>query len=167
MFNLEALRPDEYLDSIQNIDFDELKCKGIIGLLFDIDDTILPRREGVLSPLLYNFFEDLKDQGFNILLLSNNFNPKRVQKIAQELQVPYLATVYKPLSSGYKKAMKILSLKPAQIAAIGDQLFMDIWGGNNVYMHTILVKPISSETKWYRKLMRQAERFVLGKLELV
>lgn len=166
MFNIEALRPDEYLDTIQNIDFEELKNKGIIGLLLDIDDTILPRREKVLSPMIYHFFEELKDQGFNILLLSNNFNPKRVQKIAQELQLPYLATVYKPLSFGYKKAMTILNLKTAQIAAIGDQLFMDILGGNLMGMRTILVKPISEEIKWYRKLMRQAEQWVLSKLDL-
>lgn len=166
MFDLEIFRPAEYLDSIRNIDFHSLKEKGVKGLLFDIDDTLLPRRETALSPLLYNFFEELKGQGFKILLLSNNFSPPRVEKFAGELNIPYLATVFKPLPFGYRRAMKRLGLLPREIAVIGDQLFMDILGGNRMGMHTILVKPISQEIKWYRKLMRIAEQWVLAKLEL-
>lgn len=166
MFDLETLRPREYLDSIQNIDFAGLWEKGIRGLVFDIDDTILPRRKETLNPLVYNFFENLKDQGFKILLLSNNFSPSRVKKFAKELDLPCLAPVFKPLASGYKKALNILGLEANEIAAIGDQLFMDILGGNRVGMYTILVKPLSEELVWYRKLMRRIEQLALAKLEL-
>ncbi|NQU18185.1 MAG: YqeG family HAD IIIA-type phosphatase [Candidatus Saganbacteria bacterium] len=166
MFDLGILRPNQYLDSIQNIDFAGLKEKGIKGLLFDIDDTIIARRSDVIGPMLFNFFENLKDQGFSVLLLSNNFNPGRVERAANELKLPFLATVFKPLSFGYKKALRILNLHSPEVAVIGDQLFMDILGGNRMEMHTVLVKPISREIAWYRKIMRFAEQWVLSRLAL-
>ena len=34
--------PDEYLDSTYEIDFDSLYAQGYRGLLFDIDNTLVP-----------------------------------------------------------------------------------------------------------------------------
>ena len=163
---LEQFRPKKYLDSIQKIDFRSLKEEGIIGLLFDLDDTILPRRSSILGPLTYNFFDDLKERGFKISLLSNNFNSSRVEKIAKELGISNINYAFKPLSSGFNRAVRMFNLKPSQIAVIGDQLFMDVWGGNNAGMYTILVKPQSEEVIWFRKLMRTAEQWMLEQLDL-
>ena len=163
---LEQFRPRKYLNSIKSIDFSALKEQGIRGLLFDLDDTILPRREKVLNPMTYHFFDSLKEQGFKICILSNNYNPKRVKNIARELGIYYITYAFKPLPTGFNRAAEMLKLKPSQIAVIGDQLFMDIWGGNLAQMYTILVKPISQEIRWYRQLMRMAEDWVLEQLEL-
>lgn len=166
MFDLEIFRPKEYLDSIRNIDFDTLKQKGIEGIILDLDDTLLPRRDYTLNPLTYNFIEGIKDRGFKICILSNNFSPQRVEKFARELNLPCVTLAFKPLLFGYNRAIQILGLSKRRIMAIGDQLFMDIWGGNRAGLYTILVKPIGTEIKWYRKLMRQAEQGVLARLEL-
>ena len=42
MFN--CFFPDEYLDSTYVIDFDRLYEQGYRGLLFDIDNTLVPRQ---------------------------------------------------------------------------------------------------------------------------
>ena len=63
--------PDEYLDSTYVIDFDSLYAQGYRGLLFDIDNTLVPhgapadKRACVL-------FSHLKELGFKCCFLSNN-----------------------------------------------------------------------------------------------
>ena len=39
---VERFYPDEYLDSTYSIDFAELAKKGYRGVLFDIDNTLVP-----------------------------------------------------------------------------------------------------------------------------
>ena len=34
--------PDQYLDSTYQIDFEQLYAKGFRGILFDIDNTLVP-----------------------------------------------------------------------------------------------------------------------------
>ena len=40
---LHMFYPDEYLDSTYEIDFDLLYKKGYRGVIFDIDNTLVPR----------------------------------------------------------------------------------------------------------------------------
>lgn len=68
---LEKFFPDEYLDSTYSIDFERLYREGIRGIIFDIDNTLVPhgapadeRAEGL--------FQRLKEMGFSCCLLSNN-----------------------------------------------------------------------------------------------
>ena len=42
--------------------------------------------------------------------------------------------------------MTRLGAAPEQTAIVGDQIFTDIWGGNNAKVLTILVKPIQFGT---------------------
>jgi predicted HAD superfamily phosphohydrolase YqeG len=40
------------------------------------------------------------------------------------------------------RAAMLLGIKCNEIAAVGDLIFNDIYGGNRINMYTILVKPI-------------------------
>ncbi len=40
----EKFYPDIWMDSTYEIDFDELYKKGYRGLIFDIDNTLVPHR---------------------------------------------------------------------------------------------------------------------------
>ena len=55
----------------------------------------------------------------------------------------------------------LLGIKCNEIAAVGDQIFTDIYGGNRINMYTILVKPIDKKEILFVKLKRHIERFVL------
>ena len=52
MFN--CFFPDEYLDSAYGIDYEKLYREGYRGLLFDIDNTIVPHGKILLSMFLYS-----------------------------------------------------------------------------------------------------------------
>ena len=59
--------------------------------------------------------------------------------------------------------MKILELKPENIAVVGDQIFTDVYGGNRSKMFTILTKPIDTRDIWLTRLKRPFEKIVLKK----
>ena len=85
---LEMFYPDEYLDSTYNIDFEEWYQRGYRGILFDIDNTLVPHgapaddRAKVL-------FERLRSIGFQCCLISNNQLP-RVKPFADEVGAMFL-----------------------------------------------------------------------------
>lgn len=162
---IEYCRPKEYLDSIYQIDFNALRKKGIKGIILDLDETLLPREMLEISPVLFSFIENLKELGFSIFLISNSSKEARVEHVGKTFNIPYMTQAFKPLPFAYETAKKKLNLLPHEIAVIGDQLFMDILGGNLARMYTILVKPMNPEKIWIRKLMRQGEQWVLNKLE--
>lgn len=163
---LEIFRPKEYLDSIYQIDFSKLKSKGIKGLILDLDETLLPREMLDITPVLFSFIEGLKDKGFSIFLLSNSIHEARVEYVGKTFNIPFSVFAMKPLPFAFENAKKKLGLNTNEVAVIGDQLFMDIWGGNLAKMYTIMVKPMTPEKIWIRQLMRETEKYVLDRLEL-
>ncbi len=162
---IEKLRPKEHLESIYQVDFKALKEKGIKGLILDIDDTLLPRQMIEISHVLLTFIERLKDLGFSIFLLSNNFSKDRVEHVGKILGAPYSTFSMKPFPFAFNSACKKMELMPKEVAVIGDQLFMDILGGNIIGAYTILVDPMSTETLILRQWMRKAEKLMLQHLE--
>lgn len=162
---IEYCRPKEYLDSIYQIDFGALRKKGIKGIILDLDETLLPREMLDISPVLFAFIEGVKDKGLSIFLMSNSTRAARVEHVGKTFNIPFMTQALKPLPFAYEKVMKKLNLLPHEIAVIGDQLFMDILGGNLAKMYTILVKPMNPEKMWIRQLMRDAEKWVLDRLE--
>ena len=103
---LEKFFPDEYLDSTYSIDFERLYREGIRGIIFDIDNTLVPhgapadeRAEGL--------FQRLKEMGFSCCLLSNN-QFERVSSFNKNIQVHFIEDAHKPGRKNYLKAMELM-----------------------------------------------------------
>jgi HAD superfamily phosphatase (TIGR01668 family) len=161
---LEACRPRAVVKDIREIDFPALKARGITALLFDIDDTLLPRAVNDVSPDLFERITALKQDGFRLCLTSNSRHPLRVKYIGDTLGVPAISFGFKPLPFAFRHSLEILKSKPEETAMIGDQLFMDILGANLVGLQTIFIWHKIPETFTPRIWMRQAEDWVLAKL---
>ena len=69
------LYPDEYLDSTYSIDFDQLYKEGYRGIIFDIDNTLVPHGAPADERAI-SLFTHLKELGFHCMLLSNNKEPR-------------------------------------------------------------------------------------------
>ena len=67
---LEMFYPDEYLDSTYSIDFERLYQKGYRGILFDIDNTLVPHGAPA-DDRAKALFARLKKIGFRCCLISN------------------------------------------------------------------------------------------------
>ncbi len=155
--------PDMYFENIFKVNYKKLKKIGIKCLLFDLDNTISPAKDVVLSEKVKLLFDDLK-KDFKIILFSNNF-PRRIKKFGEYYDVSIACVALKPLPYKYKKMLKKYGFLKKEVATIGDQLLTDINGGNNIGITTILVNPISKEDGKSTFLNRKIENKIFKLLE--
>ena len=101
---MSFLYPGEYLESTYVIDFDKLYKDGYRGIIFDIDNTLVPHGAPADERAIL-LFNHLKEIGFSCMLLSNNKEP-RVKGFNDAVGVQYMHKAGKPKPSGYKKAME-------------------------------------------------------------
>ncbi|MMZ67030.1 hypothetical protein D1872_295720 [compost metagenome] len=61
--------------------------------------------------------------------------------------------------------MKLMELTPEQTIMVGDQMMTDVFGGNRMKLHTVLVLPISEQDEgWTTRINRRLERIALTQL---
>lgn len=136
------LVPKLVLRSIDEIDGGTLAARGIRLLLSDLDNTLVPY--GVPEPddRLRAWTESLRQNGIDLFILSNSRKPDRTRRFSEALGVPFLGHSGKPKRASFFKVMERMGADPESTAIVGDQIFTDIWGGNNAGITTILVSPI-------------------------
>ena len=155
-----CLFPGEYLDSTYDIDFDKLYKEGYRGVIFDIDNTLVPHGAPADERAI-SLFNHLKELGFSCMLLSNNKVP-RVKMFNDAVHVNYMYKAGKPKPAGYKKAMHRLGTTTKNTIFVGDQIFTDIIGANLADIRTILVKPIHPKEEIQIVLKRFLEKPIIG-----
>ncbi len=155
----KAIYPDEYLDSTYEIDFEQLYEDGYRGIIFDIDNTLVPHGAPAddRSKRLLNY---LRDRGFKIVLLSNN-SKARVDMFNEDLHLDTIPMGAKPFLKNYKKAMEIMGTSKENTFFVGDQLFTDVWGAKRLGIRSILVKPINAKEEIQIVLKRKLENIVM------
>ena len=156
---LEKFYPREYLDSTYVIDFDRLYEEGYRGIIFDIDNTLVPHGAPADERAIV-LFERLRKIGFDTCLISNNQEP-RVQPFADKVGSKYVFDAHKPSTKNYKKAMELMKTRKENTLFVGDQLFTDVWGAKRTGIKSILVKPIHPKEEIQIVLKRYLEKIVL------
>lgn len=151
--------PDEYLDSTYVIDFEKLYAQGYRGLIFDIDNTLVPHGAPA-DERAKELFIRLQKIGFQCCLLSNN-RYERVSSFNKDVQVHFIEDAHKPSRKNYRRAMDLMGTDLNTTAFIGDQLFTDVYGAKRTGMHNILVKPIHPKEEIQIVLKRKLEKIVL------
>lgn len=151
--------PDAYLASTYVIPFEELYEKGYRGLIFDIDNTLVPHGEPA-DDRAKALFARLKKIGFEMCLISNN-QEERVKMFNEEIQVHYIYNAHKPSVKNYVEAMRIMKTNRDNTIFIGDQLFTDVFGAKRAGIPNILVKPIHPKEEIQIVLKRYLEKIVL------
>lgn len=152
--------PREYVDTIHSIDFGDLWRRGFRGLIIDIDNTLETFDIPLPSQPVINLLQTLKNQGFSIVLFSNN-SRERVSKFCENLDIPGIWRARKPGKKGIRRALIRLNLPADKAVLIGDQIFTDCWGGNRMGIYTILTRPIAKRDEWTVRLKRLPEKLVL------
>ena len=155
----ERFFPDEYLDSAYAVNYEKLYQEGYRGILFDIDNTLVPHGAPADQEAI-RLFGRLRELGFSCCLVSNN-RKKRVEPFATSVGAQFIEMAAKPSRKGYESAMKRLGTDTGNTVFIGDQLFTDIWGAKNAGLRNILVKPINPKEEIQIVLKRYLEKIVL------
>lgn len=163
MYNL--LCPRMKVKTVYDIDFELLKAQGICGFIFDLDNTIVPWDSNEMSPSIVAWLKSIQAAGFKICLVSNNHKRKRVRDFAVMFGIPFVSSAFKPAKRGFRQALKILELKPPQVAVVGDQMFTDVLGGNRLGLYTIWVDPLNKKEFIGTRLTRRLEQYTVKRLK--
>ncbi len=157
---LERFYPDHEAGSAYDIDYEALRGQGFKGIIFDIDNTLVPHGAPA-DERAKALFGRLKGLGFASALLSNNKEP-RVRSFAEDAGAGcYIYKAGKPGRAGYERAMEKMKTEPETTLFVGDQLFTDVWGAKRAGLLTWLVKPIHPKEEIQIVLKRYLEKIVL------
>lgn len=151
--------PSELISSTYRIDFEKLYEEGYRGIIFDIDNTLVPHGAPADERAI-RLFKRLKEIGYQCCLVSNNKKP-RVEMFNKDVNVHIVWLAHKPLSGGYRKAMQKMGTGISDTLLVGDQIFTDLWGGSFIGLYTILVKPINTKEEIQIVLKRILEKPIL------
>ena len=155
----ERFFPDAYMDSTYVIDFEKLYKEGIRGVIFDIDNTLVPHGAPADERAI-RLFARLRSIGLDYCLISNNQLP-RVKPFADAVQSKFVEDAHKPSRKNYLKAMKLMHVDLDSCIFVGDQIFTDVYGAKRCGMRTILVKPLHPKEEIQIVLKRYLEKIVL------
>ena len=155
----EKFFPDEYVASTYVIPFEKLYEKGYRGVIFDIDNTLVPHGAPA-DNRAEKLFQRLSDIGFASCLISNN-QEARVKMFNRNIGTHYIYNAHKPSTKNYIRAMEIMGTDRTNTLFVGDQLFTDVWGAKRAGIHNILVKPIHPKEEIQIVLKRYLEAPVL------
>ena len=153
------LYPDEYRDSTYGIDFRALYQRGYRGILFDVDNTLVPHGAPADDRAI-RLFDQLHQIGFGTCIISNNKEP-RVRGFCDSVGAYYVHKAGKPKPSGYRKGMKKLGTRPDNTIFIGDQIFTDVVGARLAGLYVIMVRPIHPKEEIQIILKRIPEKLIL------
>ena len=156
---LKRFYPTEYAKSAYDIDFEALYESGYRGILFDIDNTLVPHGKPADARAIA-LFENLREIGFQVVLISNN-RRGRVESFAKQVGAAYICGALKPRRKSYYKAMKAIGTDRRTTIFIGDQLLTDIFGANRTGISSILVEPIHRSEEIQIVLKRYLENMII------
>lgn len=160
----KRLLPDQIVNTVFDIDLDELQAHGVKGIITDLDNTLVSAATPLATPKLIAWLDLVKERGFKVIILSNN-NNTRVGKFAEPLGIPFIPAARKPAGAAFRRALKLMELSSEQAVVVGDQMLTDVLGGRRAGLHTILVTPIApKEEGWATQINRRIEKIALARL---
>ena len=157
------IKPDYNLESIYDIDVNELKSKGIKGIFFDLDSTVMQSKTGKFTKRTLNFLNELKED-FTVAIISNNHKKGYIDKVQKISPVKVYGHARKPDVKILKIACYELGLEVKEVVMVGDRPLTDILAGKKVGMKTILVDSISKDQEGIlTRFVRFLERLTIKK----
>ncbi len=133
---------DIYTDGILSVTPELLCARGVRGLILDIDNTLTAHNNPIPSDAVLHHLRTLENAGIRLCVVSNN-SKDRVEAFCKKIGVElFVHDALKPKKYGYEKATECMRLKKNETAAVGDQVFTDVWGAKRAGCVAILTKPI-------------------------
>ena len=156
----EPFYPQEIWDSTYDIPFETWKDRGIKGVIFDIDNTLVPHGAPA-DARAEQLFQRLDAIGFQYALISNNKGP-RVEMFNKNIHAYTVCNAHKPMTENYLKAAFLMDVPKEKVLFVGDQIFTDILGARRAGIYSILVQPIHPKEEIQIVLKRKLEKIVLS-----
>ena len=156
---LRRFYPKAHYNTIFDIQFEKLAEEGYKGIMFDIDNTLVPYDVAHPDERIIELFTKLSQLGFKMTLVSNN-SKERVYRFNENLKVYAIPMALKPMTRNLKKGMAMMKTDASNTVFVGDQLFTDVWAGNRLGIKTIHVQPIAVKEQFITRIKRSTEKLV-------
>ena len=157
----KIIQPTYSVDSVLDISLESFRERGIETLLFDVDNTLLSKKERLMNLDMLNWLEMARSLGFNLYVISNNSSRRRIFKVCKQGQLNGLYFSMKPLPFSIADLIKTHALNTKTSVIIGDQVFTDIIAANLLGTQSVLVDPLDKSLSFFRTLQRETELYLL------
>ena len=161
---IERSIPDIYVPTIFDVDYEDIFNTGIKYIIFDIDGTLLPADDIIVTSKLTELFNMLKNEYHIETCLVSDGSNKRVKPVADVLGTNYVANACKPTSYAYKHVQE--RFKENNIAYntvfIGDSVFLDMIFASRYGMYKILVDSIALNKFNYKTVSNNFVQAILS-----
>lgn len=145
------------LDNIYEITPEFLREKEIRGIVFDIDNTLVPYGVAKADEKLSSYLKKISDSVLAVGLVSNN-NENRVKLFNDNFSFFAVHKAGKPSPKSIKAFMEKNKLSKDQVLLVGDQLFTDCLAARFAGVKCIIVKPLEAENGCFFKFKRSLEK---------
>jgi len=138
---MKILRPHEVVSSIFQIDYERLLSSGKRAIIFDLDNTLGPRKSTRLETQVLTLLGSLKGMGFHVGILTNRRhigNNQSIEHLAEDY--PLVHRAGKPARSGFLLLLDKLDASPEGAVMVGDRVFTDIFGANRLGIYSIRIR---------------------------
>jgi len=158
--------PDYIACSLKDIDFEELKNRGIKYLAFDADSTLVKFRGRKLNMPNLKLLRS-KRKLFERWCIASNRPTNDLQSLGKSIDAEVVRAILfirKPQKRYFNKVADYFNAPHNQIAMIGDKLISDIWGANRVGFVTVWVSRLGSDNPWDKLIgIRKLEKRLMSK----
>jgi len=151
------IKPDYNLKNIYEIDFEELKAKGIKCIMLDLDSTVMVSKSASFLPETIDWFNSfMKD--FETAIISNNFSEEYIENASKLAPCRVIGAARKPNPDAMRAYLDEIGVKPSEAVMVGDRPLTDILAGKRLGCKTILVGSINPNENWPTRFVRALER---------
>ena len=157
------LKPDYNLKNVYEINFEELKQKGIKCLMFDLDSTVMVSKSATFLPETLAWFETFIND-FEVAIISNNKKDSYIENANKIAPCKVIGRADKPNPKVMGEYLKTVNIEPENAVMIGDRPLTDILAGKLLGSKTILVDSITKDTEnKLTRFVRKLERLTIKK----
>jgi HAD superfamily phosphatase (TIGR01668 family) len=152
-FRPNLLKPYMAFDHFTEVPIEQLKLKGIQGVLIDADGTLGPHHSRIFSHEVIEHVNKMVTSGLKVAIYTNSFE-NRFQQFTDITVVTDVPP--KPDRRGFKEAMEVfLGLKnPNEVCMIGDNFITD-GGARLAGMYFIHIHPIKGDEPFIHSFTRK------------
>ena len=123
---MTVFRADKKFERFEDVTPELLKKEGVKLLLCDLDNTLRLHSEKEPADELFDWVEELKNAGINIIIISNNGRKKMMQKFCEPLGIDCVWWAKKPVSTKLTAAIEKYQVKPTEAVMLGDKWSTDV-----------------------------------------
>lgn len=160
-FKIFNLKPTYIIDTIRDINTQDLKNEGIKAIIFDLDNTLMAPYTGRFTEEVIMWINAVRKE-FKIAILSNNTHSGYIKNIKSEIDFPIYGRAIKPMKKTALKLIEELNVQPSECAMVGDNALTDVFLGLRLNMLTILVSPlVKYQESWIAQALQRMGKVIV------